>query len=97
MRIKIRGVGALDRPRGIGLADAEDHPNSNRDRNRKIMEQDVQKIEMQDEFRVCPACGYQDGFHSLFRRQGKGIRWLLICPSCHKLFDIGLTASMEQI
>lgn len=60
------------------------------------MDQDIQKIEMQDEFRVCPACGYEDGFHSMFNRQGDGIGWLLICPSCHKRFDIGLTANPEQ-
>lgn len=55
------------------------------------MEHDVKKITMKDEFRVCPECGYRDGFHSMFRKQGETIRWLLICPSCHKLFDIGLT------
>jgi hypothetical protein len=60
------------------------------------MEQDIQKIEMQDEFRVCPACGYTDGFHSMFKRKGARLCWLLICPSCHKRFDIGLTASLEQ-
>ncbi len=60
------------------------------------MEQGIRKTEMQDEFRVCPACGYKDGFHSMFKRQGEKLCWLLICPSCHKLFDIGLTASMEQ-
>lgn len=60
------------------------------------MEPDIQKIEMQTEFRVCPACGYEDGFHSMFRKKEADIRWLLVCPSCHKLFDIGLTASLEQ-
>lgn len=60
------------------------------------MENDVKKIEMQTEFRVCPACGYQDGFHSMFRREGEGTSWLLICPSCHKLFDIGLKTSLEK-
>lgn len=59
------------------------------------MEQDVQKMELQTEFRVCPACGYADGFHAMFERQGERIRWLLICPSCHKRFDIGLTANLE--
>ncbi len=55
------------------------------------MDRDVEKIDMQDEFRVCPACGYRDGFHSMFRKQGEVTRWLFICPSCHKLFDIGMT------
>ena len=56
------------------------------------MDHDVEKIEMKAEFRICPACGYRDGFHSMFRKQGETIRWLFICPSCHKLFDIGMTA-----
>ena len=59
------------------------------------MEQEVHKIEMQSEFRVCPVCGYEDGFHAMFKKQEGRIRWLLICPSCHKLFDIGLTANLE--
>ena len=55
------------------------------------MDHNVEKVEMKEEFRVCPACGYRDGFHSMFRKQGEINRWLLICPSCHKLFDIGLS------
>jgi transposase-like protein len=55
------------------------------------MEHEVNKIEMQNEFRVCPSCGYEDGFHTMFRRDDNETRWLLICPSCHKIFDVGLT------
>ncbi|MGA6924852.1 MAG: hypothetical protein WBY88_04160 [Desulfosarcina sp.] len=55
------------------------------------MEHEIEKIEMTDEFRICPACGYRDGFHSMFRKAGEKTSWLFICPSCHKLFDIGLT------
>ena len=55
------------------------------------MEHDVEKIELNSEFRVCPACGYRDGFHSMFRKRGETTRWLFICPSCHQIFDIGLT------
>jgi hypothetical protein len=55
------------------------------------MERYAEKMQMEEEFRVCPQCGYRDGFHSMFRRQEDTIRWLLICPSCHKLFDIGIT------
>jgi hypothetical protein len=54
------------------------------------MDQDVEKIEMMDEFRICPTCGYRDGFHSMFRKKGETTRWLFICPSCHKIFDIGM-------
>lgn len=56
------------------------------------MEDEARKIEMTDEFRICPVCGYRDGFHSMFRKAGETTRWLFICPSCHKLFDIGMTA-----
>lgn len=55
------------------------------------MENDVEKIEMTEEFRVCPACGYRDGFHSIFRKQEQTTRWLFVCPACHMIFDIGLT------
>jgi transposase-like protein len=60
------------------------------------MEQGIQKIDMKNEFRFCPTCGYADGLHSMFKRQGQHIHWLLICPSCHRQFDIGFTASLEQ-
>jgi uncharacterized Zn finger protein (UPF0148 family) len=55
------------------------------------MANDVEKIKMKDGFRVCPVCGYRDGFHSMFRKDGDAMRWLFICPSCHKVFDIGMT------
>lgn len=60
------------------------------------MDRDVETIEMTDEFRICPACGYRDGFHSLFCTQDGTTRWLLVCPSCHKIFDIGLTAARRS-
>jgi len=57
---------------------------------------DVTKTPLKGTFKVCPSCGYQDGFHAMFDRiesseQGE-CRWLLICPSCHRVFDIGLRA-----
>ncbi len=51
--------------------------------------------DMQKEFKVCPACGYGDGFHSMFRKQDQEICWLLICPACHAVFDIGLKAQPQ--
>ena len=53
------------------------------------MAYEVQKIEMKDEFKVCPSCGYKDGFHSMFKKEGDVTKWLFICPSCHIVFDIG--------
>jgi len=55
------------------------------------MDYEIKIVEMKDEFKLCPACGYKDGFHSMFKREGDKIRWLFICPSCHEVFDIGLT------
>lgn len=55
------------------------------------MEYHVEKIKMEDEFKTCPACGYEDGFHSMFQKTDENTRWLFICPSCHKVFDIGMT------
>ena len=56
------------------------------------MEYEINKVTMEDEFKICPSCGYEDGFHSMFRREGDVTRWLFICPSCHSVFDIGYTA-----
>ncbi|MDP8236136.1 MAG: hypothetical protein P9M08_07115 [Candidatus Erginobacter occultus] len=55
------------------------------------MDDKVQVIEMGEEFRICPACGYKDGFHSMFKRTEAATKWLFICPSCHRIFDIGFT------
>jgi transposase-like protein len=55
------------------------------------MENEINVLEMEEEFRVCPSCGYEDGFHSSFKKEGNTTKWLFICPSCHKVFDIGLT------
>ena len=55
------------------------------------MNYEVKTIEMANEFKVCPVCNYEDGFHSMFKKDGKATKWLFICPSCHGVFDIGLT------
>jgi transposase-like protein len=52
---------------------------------------EIENVEMEDEFKVCPLCGYEDGFHSTFRKKGGITKWLFICPSCHKIFDLGFT------
>jgi hypothetical protein len=57
------------------------------------MEDDIKQIKMEDEFRVCPSCGYKDGFHSMFNKEDGVTKWLFICPQCHKIFDIGFTVS----
>jgi hypothetical protein len=55
------------------------------------MDYEIKNVEMEDEFKVCPSCGYEDGFHSMFRKEGVITKWLFICPSCHDIFNIGLT------
>lgn len=55
------------------------------------MDYKITNIEMEDEFKVCPACGYEDAFHSMFRKEDGITKWLFICPSCHEIFDIGFT------
>ena len=55
------------------------------------MEYEVKHVEMETEFKVCPSCGYKDGFHSMFTKDGDTTRWLFICPSCQDVFDIGFT------
>ena len=51
---------------------------------------DIKDIEVQQEFRECPACGYQRAFHISFLRQGSEelLRLVLICPSCGARYDI---------
>ena len=55
------------------------------------MDYQINSVEMSDEFKVCPECGYRDGFHSMFRKVEDFTKWLFICPSCHSIFDIGQT------
>jgi transposase len=55
------------------------------------MDYEVKIVSIEDEFKVCPSCGYRDGFHSMFKKEADTTRWLFICPSCHNVFDIGYT------
>ena len=57
------------------------------------MDYKINYVQMDGEFKVCPSCGYKDGFHSMFRKDKDITRWFFICPSCHKVFDIGLTVA----
>jgi transposase-like protein len=55
------------------------------------MDYEVKNVKMDNEFKICPTCGYKDGFHSMFKKDGDITKWLFICPSCHHIFDIGFT------
>lgn len=56
----------------------------------KISEE-IKKVEVGQEFRECPACDYQRGFHvSFIRLEGQEpLQLVLICPSCGARYDIG--------
>lgn len=56
-----------------------------------FVQDEVIAFEIKDEFRICPECGYKDGFHSVFEKTGNKTRWLFVCPACHRIFDVGLT------
>ncbi|WP_022664914.1 hypothetical protein [Desulfospira joergensenii] len=53
------------------------------------MEVQINSLEMGEEFKICPSCGYKDGFHSMLKKEGGKVKWMFICPSCHEVFDIG--------
>ena len=57
------------------------------------MDSKIMKVTLGDEFKICPACGYEDGFHSMFKREKGILRWVFICPACHQVFDIGQTVA----
>ena len=52
--------------------------------------EEIVKIELAEEFRICPKCGYELGFHSSFLRSEEGYRIILICPECGARYDMGL-------
>jgi len=56
------------------------------------MDYKINKVQMEGEFKICPSCGYEDGFHSMFKKENDITRWFFIWPSCHKIYDIGFTA-----
>ncbi|MBI5025673.1 MAG: hypothetical protein HZC12_02885 [Nitrospirae bacterium] len=51
-----------------------------------------------EEFRACPACAYERGFHVFFKRVKGRTKICLICPNCGQSYDIGwITASIKEI
>ena len=58
------------------------------------MDYTIIKVSIENEFKVCPSCGYKNGFHSMFRREGEITKCLYICPSCSNVFDIGHTVNL---
>ena len=50
---------------------------------------DIVKVDLAEEFRICPQGGYELGFHSSFLRAEEGYRIILICPECGARYDVG--------
>lgn len=46
----------------------------------------------------CPACRYTDGFHVSFQihSQSRTAEVILICPTCHQRFRIGLHVNLNH-
>lgn len=58
------------------------------------VEEEIRRVDAGGEFRVCPACGYERGFHVSFLRDGADYRIVLICPNCGARRDVGLRARL---
>jgi predicted RNA-binding Zn-ribbon protein involved in translation (DUF1610 family) len=58
---------------------------------------EVTRIDIDEEFRVCPNCGYELGFHNMFEKIGQTneLSWKFICPNCSKTYDLGLKVKLE--
>ena len=61
---------------------------------------EITPVKVEDEFHICPECGYQLGFHTSFLRANAGrgspvkstrdlYRVILICPECGARYDPG--------
>jgi hypothetical protein len=60
---------------------------------------EITLIKPEDEFRICPNCGYNKGFHQSFIRSdpvSATYLVILICPGCGARYDIGLHASLSH-
>ena len=55
------------------------------------MPRNINVVTFDKEFTICPVCQYRDGFHTIVKQEDEQLKWLLVCPSCHEIFDIGLT------
>jgi hypothetical protein len=68
------------------------------------VQNEITTTNVEGEFRVCPACGYDYGFHTSFLRVDAGknspvkstrevYRVILICPECGARYDVGWRVS----
>jgi hypothetical protein len=63
-------------------------------------ELEIKRWRIMKEFRKCPGCDYENGFHLMFRRpvrKESGIfDVFLICPKCNSTYDIGLKLDLIE-
>jgi predicted RNA-binding Zn-ribbon protein involved in translation (DUF1610 family) len=68
---------------------------------------EIKNIKIEDELHICPACGYQLGFHTSFLRLNAGKEFpvkstrevyqvILICPECGARYDVGWRVSFTE-
>jgi uncharacterized protein with PIN domain len=69
---------------------------------------EIKNIKIDDEFRVCPECGYEFGFHTTFLKLDAGknpavikstrevYRVILLCPECGARYDVGWRVSFAE-
>ena len=68
---------------------------------------EIKNIKIEDEFRICPACGYELGFHTSFLKLHAGkdspvkstrevYQVILICPECGARYDVGWRVSFTE-
>ncbi len=57
----------------------------------------ITPIDLKDEFRTCPVCGYDQGFHVSFQKKsGLSARVILICPECGARFNAGWDVTLSK-
>jgi len=69
---------------------------------------EIKTIKIDDELRVCPACGYEFGFHTSFLKLNAGknpplikstrdvYMVILLCPECGARYDVGWRVSFTE-
>ena len=69
---------------------------------------EIKNIKIDDELRVCPACGYEFGFHTSILKLNAGknppvikstrevYMVILLCPECGARYDVGWRVSFTE-
>ena len=59
----------------------------------------VEKREIKERFEICPACGYENGFHMILVNdspaQPSEMKFQLKCPSCAQVYDLNLYCTVK--